>query len=41
MILKKPKFWDDKIGLYSVLLFPITLITLLLIFIKKKNYKTN
>ena len=39
MILKKPKFWDDKIGLYSVLLFPITLITLLLIFIKKKIIK--
>ncbi len=39
MILKKPKFWDDKIGLYSVVLFPITLITLLIIFIKKKIIK--
>tara|TARA_Y100000591_G_C21842179_1_gene706368 strand:+ start:1315 stop:2244 length:930 start_codon:yes stop_codon:yes gene_type:complete len=36
MILKKPKFWDDKIGLFSILLLPITLITLILIFIKKK-----
>ena len=39
MILKKPKFWDDKIGLYSIVLFPITLITLLIIFIKKKIIK--
>ena len=36
MILKKPKFWDNKIGLFSILLLPITLITLVFIFVKKK-----
>ena len=36
MMLKKPKFWDKKIGLLSILLLPITLITLVLIFMKRK-----
>ena len=36
MKLTKPKFWDEKkISFLSVLLFPLTLITLLAIFLKK------
>ena len=35
----KPKFWDDKIGIYSIILFPFTLITLIFIFLKKKFTK--
>ena len=35
MKLFKPKFWDKKIGLISVLLFPLSLITVLIVFIKK------
>ena len=35
----KPKFWDDKIGIYSIILFPFTLITLVFIFLKKKFTK--
>ncbi len=39
MMFNKPKFWDDKIGIYSVILFPFTLIILVLIFLKKKFSK--
>tara|TARA_Y100000590_G_C15703049_1_gene1007496 strand:- start:1077 stop:2003 length:927 start_codon:yes stop_codon:yes gene_type:complete len=43
MKLKKPKFWDDsKISLFSILLYPISLLFLLISFINKfkspKNY---
>ena len=41
MKLFKPKFWDKKIGLISVLLFPLSLITVLIVFIKKKFIKKN
>jgi len=40
-MLLKPKFWDQKIGLISVLLFPLSLITILIIFIKKRLIKKN
>ena len=40
MIFKKPRFWDRRIGLISILLLPLTLIVLLLIFFKKKLIKT-
>ena len=36
MILNKPKFWDKKIGLISIFLFPLSLIFTFLIFVKKK-----
>ena len=36
MKLNKPKFWDKKISFISILLFPLSLIVLLFIFIKKK-----
>jgi tetraacyldisaccharide 4'-kinase len=36
MMAIKPKFWDKKIGFISILLFPLSLIYLLIIFIKKK-----
>ena len=36
MILKKPKYWDKKIGIISILLFPITIIVLITNFLKKK-----
>ncbi len=39
MMLFKPKFWDKKIGLISVLLFPFSLITILFIFLKKRIKK--
>ena len=40
--LNKPKFWDKKnISFISVLLIPITLLTLLAIVLKKKFSKTN
>ena len=36
----KPKFWDNKrISLISILLLPLSLITLLIIFLKKKLIK--
>ncbi len=35
MMLKKPKFWDNKIGLISTVLFPLTLIFLFVIYLKK------
>ena len=46
MKLNKPKFWDQKkISLISILLFPLSLITLLVVFFKKKflfikNFRT-
>ncbi len=41
MKLIKPKFWDEKkISFLSVLLFPLTLITLLAIFLRKKLSST-
>ncbi len=39
MKLNKPKFWDTKNNFFSILLFPISLITLLFIFFKKKFTK--
>ncbi len=37
MILNKPKFWDKKkLSFFSLIFFPFSLITLLLIFFKKK-----
>ena len=36
MNLKKPKFWDKKNSIFALLLFPITLIVLIIIFFKKK-----
>ena len=36
MILNKPKYWDKKIGIISILLFPITIIVLITNFFKKK-----
>ena len=41
MIISKPKFWDDKIGIYSLLLYPLTLITKIFVYIKKKFTKKN
>ena len=35
MKINKPKFWDKKIGLISILLIPLSIITQILIFIKK------
>ena len=39
MIITKPKFWDEKIGIYSIILFPFSLIILAYIFFKKKFTK--
>lgn len=36
MILNKPKFWESKINIFSILLFPLSLIFLLIIFLRKK-----
>ena len=35
----KPKFWDKKIGLFSILLIPIALAYIIIIFLKKKITK--
>jgi len=40
MKLNKPKFWDKKNNFFSIILFPISLIVLILIFFKKKFTKT-
>ena len=38
----KPRFWDKKnISFISILLIPITIIILLIIFLKKRLIKTN
>lgn len=39
MKLIKPNFWDEKIGVLSVLLYPLTLIYILTIFLKKRFTK--
>ncbi len=39
MIIAKPKFWDNKIGIYSIILLPLTLIILAYIFFKRKFTK--
>ena len=39
MILKKPKFWLKKDSFISIILFPLTWIVLLTIFLKKKIIK--
>ena len=39
MKLNKPVFWDRKIGFLSIVLYPLTLIYLVLIYIKKKFTK--
>ena len=36
MILVKPKFWDKKIGILALLLFPLSLILIFFIFLRKK-----
>ena len=38
--INKPKFWDRKIGLISILFFPLTLIVIFFTFLKKKITKT-
>ena len=37
--INKPKFWDNKIGLFSIIFFPLSVVFILLIFIKKKFTK--
>ena len=39
MKLNKPKFWDEKVGLISIFLFPLSLIFLLFVNYKKKFTK--
>ena len=41
MMMIKPKFWDKKIGLISILLLPFSLIVLFLIFLKRNFTKNN
>ena len=41
MKFNKPKFWDNNYYLIPYLLLPITFLISLLIFLKKKIYKTN
>ena len=36
MKLNKPKYWDTKFNIISIILLPITIVTLLIIFLKKK-----
>ena len=36
MKLNKPKFWDNRIGLLSVILYPISLIVIFIVLIRKK-----
>ena len=40
MKINKPKFWDKKISLYSIILFPLTILVKLVIFFKKKFIKS-
>ena len=40
MKLNKPKFWDKKIGIYSILLLPLSFIFLMVTYLKKKFSKT-
>jgi tetraacyldisaccharide 4'-kinase len=39
MKLNKPKFWDENINLFSILLYPLSLIILLFIYLKNKSTK--
>ena len=39
-MIKKPKFWDDKIGILSIILIPISLVISIIIFIKKNITKS-
>ena len=39
MNINKPKFWDKKIGVISILFFPLSLIFILVIFFKRKIFK--
>ena len=40
--LNKPKFWDkNNISLFSILLLPLSLVTLILIFLKDYSQKLN
>ena len=39
MNLNKPKFWDKQIGIVSILLLPLSLVFILLSFLKKKLTK--
>ena len=41
MMLIKPKFWDKKIGIISIILYPLSLIFLIIIYIKKKIIKVH
>lgn len=41
MMLIKPKFWDKKIGIFSIILYPLSLIYLIIIYIKKKITKVH
>lgn len=36
MKLKKPRFWDEKVGLVSIILLPLSLIVLVIVFLKRK-----
>ena len=36
MKLNKPKFWDKKIGLLSLILYPISLIVIFIVLLRKK-----
>ena len=40
MKINKPKFWDDKIGLFAILLFPFSLVFILAAFLRKKFTKS-
>ena len=38
--INKPKFWDSKIGLFSIILFPLSLVYIFIIFLRKRFIKT-
>ena len=40
MKISKPKFWDQKIGLYSLILYPFAILIKLIIFFKKRLIKS-
>ena len=40
MKIYKPKFWDKKIGIFSILLFPLSHYFFIIIFLKKNLLKT-
>ena len=41
MMLNKPKYWDGKIGIISIILLPLSFIFIFLSFLKKKLTKVN